>query len=336
MKTYPKYIKYFILLPILFIQFSCEDSTSSTVYNGDVLGSWKLTALTGTYLYTVNLPDGDESGVTWANTDTTFGIKARWDMADAIFVGDYAPFAEYGDQWLLEVQAGDAIPGVSQTTVIPSVESLAGVGVGLIGVFEDAPSAGAYATYQIKGNYPLVSYDYSQCLSASSVASMTDQGVYTWDQTATTLEIKRDPSIAGAQVLPPFDDGTLTVTDYTTLNIQFLDRDSHSSLYAEIPDQTWDEGTHPSLSTSGTNSGGDRSYVAMGTALPIGPSPDGLGYGDVFYANSTGATGTATIGSDPVYIYNPSLSNWGNYLTYNAWNFQIELAYGLRNLKETF
>ena len=322
-----KYLKYSFLLPILFIQFSCEEATTEpTVYNGDVIGSWMLTALTGTYVYTVNLPDGDASGVAWANADTSFGIKATWDMADVIFVGDYAPFAAYGDQWLVEVQSGDEIPGVSQTTVIPSVEFLAGAGVGLIGVFEDAPSAGAYATYKMKGDYPLVSYDYSQCLSAGSIASMTDQGVYTWDQTATTLEIKRDPSIAGTQVLPPFNDGTLTVTG-DLLNIQFKDRDSHSSLYAEIPNQTWDEGTHPSLSTGGIDSEGDRTYVAMGTTLPIGPAPDGLGYGNIFYANSTGATGTATIGSDPIYIYNPSLSNWGNYLTYNAWNFQIELAY---------
>ena len=331
-----KYLKYSILLPLLFIQFSCDTSTGPTVYNnGDVIGSWMLTALTGTYVYTVNLPDGDESGVAWANTDTSFGIKATWDMADAIFVGDYAPFAEYGDQWLLEVQSGDEIPGVSQTTEIPSaaIPSVAAAGIGLIGVFEDAPSAGAYATYKMKGDYPLVSYDYSQCLSAGSIASMTDQGVYTWDQTATTFEIKRDPSIAGTQVLPPFDDGTLTVTGDTTLNIQFLDRDSHSSLYAEIPDQTWDEGTHPSLSTGGINSGGDRSYVAMGTALPIGPSPDGLGYGDVFYANSEGATGTGTIGSDPVYIYNPALASWGNYMTYKAWIFQIEMA--VRGLSAT-
>ena len=171
MKIIHKSIKYFLVLPLMFIHFSCEKtSTSSTVHNGDVIGSWKLTALTGTYAYTVNLPDGDESGVTWANTDTTFGIKARWDMADAIFTGDNAPFTEYGNQWLVEVQSGDEIPGVSQTTTIPSVEYLAGAGIGLIGVFEDAPSAGAYATYKMKGVYPGVFYNYTQCASAGSTA----------------------------------------------------------------------------------------------------------------------------------------------------------------------
>ena len=265
-------LKYVIILPILLISFSCDETvTDSTVYNGDLLGSWKLTALTGTYLYTVNLPDGNESGHTWANTDTSFGIKARWDMADAIFTGVLEPFSDLGDQWLLEVQSGDTIPGVTQTTTIPSVDFLAGAGIGLIGVFEDAPSAGADATYYMKGVYPGVFYNYSLCASAGSTAPMTDQGLYNWNQSAATnnFVIKRDPSISGSQVLPPFDDGALTLVDANTANIQFLDRDSHSTLYAEIMD-TWDEGTHPSLSTGGINSEGDRAYVGMGTVLPIG------------------------------------------------------------------
>jgi hypothetical protein len=298
----------------------------ATLDLSDFIGSWKLTALTGAYVYTVNLPDGNESGVTWANTDTSFGIKARWDMADAIFTGAYASFTEYGNQWLLEVQSGDTIPAVTQTTTIPSVDFLAGAGIGLIGVFEDAPSAGAYATYKMKGVYPGIFYNYTLCASAGSTAPMTDQGLYNWNQSATAnnFVIKRDPSISGSQVLPPFEDGTLTLVDENTANIQFLDRDSHSTLYAEIMD-TWDEGTHPSLSIGGINSEGDRTYVGMGTVLPIGPSPDG--YGDIFYASSVGATGTGTIGSDPVYIYNPALSNWGNYMTYNAWIFNIEMGY---------
>ena len=224
MKTYPKYIKYFILLPILFIQFSCEDSTSSGcsgTCNGDVIGSWKLTALTGTYLYTVNLPDGNESGVTWANTDTTFGIQARWDGADAKFVGDYAPFTEYGNTWLVGVQQGDAIPGVSTTSSYTS-EELQAASMGLIGVFEDAPSAGNYATYKMGGIYPSIAYNYTNCATGLETPRMKDQGIYTWDQTASeeNFAIKRDPSIGGTQVLPPFDDGTLTVTG-DLLNIQF-------------------------------------------------------------------------------------------------------------------
>ena len=76
---------------------------------------------------------------------------------------------------------------------------------------------------------------------------MTDQGLYNWNQSATTenFVIIRDPDISGSQVLPPFDDGTLALPTDTTMNIQFRDRDSHSSLYTEIPDYVWDEGKHP-------------------------------------------------------------------------------------------
>ena len=87
--------KYIILLPILFIHFSCEDtSTSSTVYNGDVIGSWKLTALTGTYTYTVSIPAAT-SGVSWP-ADTSFGIRLKWEHEDnAAFGGGLAGLATF-------------------------------------------------------------------------------------------------------------------------------------------------------------------------------------------------------------------------------------------------
>ena len=106
MNNFKKISTYLILLPLLFIQFSCDSTTSSRVYNGDVIGSWKLTALTGTYAYTVNLPDGNESGHT-GGSDTTFGVMATWDMAGAIFTGANAAFSSYGDLWLLELKDGD-------------------------------------------------------------------------------------------------------------------------------------------------------------------------------------------------------------------------------------
>ena len=77
-------LKYLIIFPILLISFSCDETiTDSTVYNGDVLGSWMLTGLTGTYTYTVDLPEASESGFTWA-ADTSFGIRIKWNYADAI------------------------------------------------------------------------------------------------------------------------------------------------------------------------------------------------------------------------------------------------------------
>ena len=76
MKTIYQCFKYSIILPLIFIQFSCDETTtSSTVHNGDVIGSWMLTELTGTYTYTIDIP-GSESGLTW-NPDTSFGIKLR-------------------------------------------------------------------------------------------------------------------------------------------------------------------------------------------------------------------------------------------------------------------
>ena len=98
MKTIHQRIKYFILLPIIFIHFSCENKTptSSTVHNGDIIGSWKMTALTGTYTYTVSTPSSS-SGVTWpASPDTSFGIRLKWEHEDnAAFQGGLAGLATF-------------------------------------------------------------------------------------------------------------------------------------------------------------------------------------------------------------------------------------------------
>ena len=332
MKTYPKYIKYFILLPILFIQFSCEDSTSSGcsgTCNGDLVGSWQLTALTGTYVYTVNLPDDDESGMTWP-ADTSFGIHMQGEHASVEGVGSYANYIAS------EVVAGSTIPGVSTTKEF-TLAALQASGIGLIGVFEDAPSAGSYATYHMKGDYPSVSYDFTNCATALSTPTMQDQGIYTWDQTLTTenFQIKRDPNIAGTQVLPPFNDGTLafTDTDLNTLNIQFIDRDSHSSPdtgYGLIPEYVWDEGKHPNLTTQDpkVDSGGDRSYMAFPPVLAVGTMPDG--YGDTFIGSYDPTSTTHnTPGTGPAYLYDPALAYWGNYMTWNAWCFLAEMEYRL-------
>jgi hypothetical protein len=194
------------------------------------------------------------------------------------------------------------------------------VGIGLIGVFDDAPSAGTDATYKMKGTYPGVFYNYSICSSAESTAPMTDQGLYTWNQTATTnnFVIKLDPSIAGSQVLPPFDDGTLTVTD-TTLNIEFVDRDSHSELYADIM-AAWDEGTHPDAAYggNGTSSGGDRSYMAFPDSLAVNAAGIFVG----LYDGSEGTTKT-----DNGYIYDAeTLAPWSGFYTWNMYVYQAESA----------
>ena len=304
MNNFKKIVTYAILLPILFIQFSCdEDTTESVVYNGDLIGSWMLTALTGTYTYTVDLPD-----TAWA-ADTSFGIKLRWEHANTVL----GPL-DYGtstDSWLPDGTGGTvefANDSVSLYQVSTFTLPILVAGqIGLIGVFEDAKSAGADATYKMKGVYPGVFYNYSICASQGSTAPMTDQGLYTWDQTSYNFTIKRDPSIAGSQVLPQFDDGTLTMIDDTTMNILFKDRDSHSTLYAEIMD-SWDEGNHPDPANGGNdeNSGGDRTYMAF-PPLTVDATTGG------FAGTFDGTNGTpATSG----YYMSADLASWGGYATF--------------------
>ena len=306
-------IKYLIIFPILLISFSCDETvTDSTVYNGDVLGSWMLTGLTGTYTYTVDLPEASESGFTWA-ADTSFGIRIKWNYADAI-LGANADNAMF---WIpdAEFAAGEVSLYTVATYDLPTMQAAQ---FGLIGVFEDAPSSGADATYKMKGTYPGIFYNYSLCSSAGSTAPMTDQGLYTWDQTSYNFTIKRDPSIAGSQVLPQFNDGTLTMTDDTTMNIVFKDRDSHSTLYAEIMD-SWDEGNHPDPANGGNdeNSGGDRTYMAF-PPLTVDAN------------NAIAGTYDGTAGTTPAtsgYYMSADLASWGGYMTWYAFSFSGESQY---------
>ena len=177
-------LKYLVVFPILLISFSCDETvTDSEVYNGDILGSWMMTGLTGTYTYTVDLPEASESGFTWA-ADTSFGIRIKWNYADAI-LGANAETAQF---WIPGAEF--AVGEVSLYTVAPyDLATMQAAQFGLIGVFEDAPSLGADATYKMKGTYPGIFYNYSLCSSAGSTAPMTDQGLYTWDQTSYNFTI---------------------------------------------------------------------------------------------------------------------------------------------------
>ena len=361
-----KYLKYSILLPLLFIQFSCDttepqdcagvangtatidacgvcggsgvdtdsdgicDTADSfpTVNNAtldlsDFIGSWKLTGLTGIYTYTVSIPTA-ASGLTWP-ADTSFGIRLKWEHEDyAAFGGALAGQATFPlptpTQPTGKHVAGDI---VLYQVATYDLATLVDNSIGLVGVFEDAPSAGADATYKMKGTYPGVFYNYGLCASAGSTAPMTDQGLYTWNQTATTenFVIKRDPDISGSQVLPTFADGDLTLVDANTLNIKFLDRDAHSTLYVQIMD-AWDEGKHPdnAYGGNGINSGGDRTYFAF---------PPLIATNGVFTAPLTDPT-TQTAATEG-YLYgtgdNMNLTAWGGFMTWYAFCFLGELTY---------
>mgnify|MGYP001205605125 CR=1 FL=1 len=321
-------VKYLAFLPLLLIQYSCEDTvTDATVNNGDVVGSWMMTGLTGVYTYTIDLP-GSESGVTYEE-GAKFGIKARWELAETMLPGH----VESTDQWILELGVGDT---ALYTVAEYNLAAMQYAGFGLIGVFEDAPSAGADATYRMKGEYPGVFYNYSECASAGSTAPMTDQGLYTWNPSTTShnFVIKRDPSIAGSQVLPPFDDGDITVSEpdsigNSTLNIKFLDRDSHSDRYSEVK-AAWDEGMHPDTYYGGNNlnSGGDRTYMAFPDSLAINAAGIIVGAYD-------GTEGTTK--SDKGYIYSPTsdaLAPFGGFYTWYAYVFGAESAAILKTLTD--
>jgi len=319
-----KYIKYSIILPILLIHFSCDTPTSYTSYNADIIGSWKLTALSGTYVYSVSTPAAT-SGLTWP-ADTSFGIRLKWEHEDhAAFGGSLAGLATFPlptpTQPTGKHVAGDVVLYEPQTYDLAAMKA---AGFGLVGVFEDAPSAGADATYKMKGVYPGVFYNYSNCASAGSTAPMTDQGLYAWNQSVTTenFVIKRDPNISGSQILPPFDDGTFTALDANTLNIQFLDRDSHSTLYAQVMD-AWDEGKHPDAAYGGNgiNSGGDRTYFAF---PPLIANAAGI------FTGPLTDPATETVATEG-YLYSVAagldLTSWGGYMTWYALCFLGELKY---------
>ena len=304
-----KFIKYLVLLPVVIIQFSCDDtSTDPTVQNGAAVGSWMMTGLTGTYVYTISTP-GSESGLTWS-ADSSYGVKVRWNYAS------YLPPAYQAstDAWIAEFSLGDtSLLQVAQY----DLATMQAANFGLIGVFEDAAAIGEDATYKMKGVYPGVFYNHKICSSAPSTADMSDQGLYSWNplETSNNFTIKRDPSISGSQVLPPFNDGAMMATD-STLNIKFLDRDSHSSRYSEVMD-TWSEGTHPDSALYGGNgvdSGGDRTYMAF---PPVILDADGAILGA--YSGAAGEV-PALAG----YYKSPMFAYWGGYMTYYAYVYNAE------------
>ena len=212
MKTFQKYIKYFILLPILFIQFSCEESTPDDASVGVLVGTWKLTALSGTYIWDAIEADS---------------LRASWrDAATAL--GDHASDA---DQTLARYSVGDTLLNKHSynNTGLPDTTYLRLGGIGMTGVFTENNA------YSLEGTYPALLTDTTTCTSfqAAPPPQIHDQGsygvVYNTDNTGGVL------TITAADVLPPFQDGEVTFTnDGNTVNIKFTDRDSHDTRCAEV------------------------------------------------------------------------------------------------------
>lgn len=280
---------------------ACEDESAGST-NGDIVGTWTMTDLAGTYTRTVD-------------TDTPISHYGQWNLADAI-LGAQAAIAL---QPFVTLNGGDVMTGFPQTSSLNS-DGLAASGIALELITQDAKSDSDPATYTLTGTYPTIRTDLDACRTAGAVASMTDQGLYTPDwsyvigftgektMSPGNFMIERDPTITGEQVLPPFNDGSYSISpnaagvDVATL--KFLDRDGHSDRYAEVK-STWDETA-------------DRVVSAV-FELPVDPA--------------TGAFGLTGTSAAEGYIQNPALAPWSGYLTWYGLNVSVQTAAQAQDVK---
>jgi len=280
------------------ILFSACDKDEGTV-NGDIVGTWSMVGLSGTYTRTVAVPAGDPA-------DTEYTHVASWKDAAAV-MGALAPAA---DQKIITHKDNEAMTGFPQS-VSYNTATLAAASIAMTLDIQDASSSGDAATYTLKGTYPTVRLDATVCRTAGTVAPIDDQGLYQVDiDPATEADKPGNFSIApdinlGDQVLPPFPDGKYSVNttgEVDKLTIDFNDRDAHDELYSQVK-ATWNEGTGP-----GT---GDRGHTGI-YELPVDAT--------------TGAFGTAGTPAAEGYIMQAALAPWGGYLTWYAFNINAETA----------
>ena len=272
MNNFKQIITYVILLPIVFIQFSCDDATDDTSV-GALVGTWELSALTGTYIRDVAKPTDSDP--------TAYALTASWNYAAAVMGNDSAK----ADQTIGGFAVGDTV--LNKTSSLPSAAYLTVAGVAMTGIFKTDD------VYTLTGTYPTLRLDEDACNTYQTVAQITDQGyygvVYNNTNTGGTFTIAPNASL-GDQVLPPFDDATVTFTnDGNTLNIQFEDRDSHDADYIDVMTE-WSEAD-------------DR--VTMGIAqVPIDPATGAFTAGASDSLNSSG------------YLMSADLTYWSGYATF--------------------
>jgi len=287
------------------IIFSACDKDEGTV-NGDIVGTWSMVGLSGTYTRTVAVPAGQPA-------DTEYAHVASWKDAAAV-MGALAPAA---DQKIITHKDNEAMTGFPQS-VSYNTATLAAASIAMTLDIQDASSSGDAATYTLKGTYPTVRLDATVCRTAGTVAPIDDQGLYQVDiDPATGSDKLGNFSIApdinlGDQVLPPFPDGTYSVNttgEVDKLTINFNDRDAHDELYSQVK-ATWNEGTGP-----GT---GDRGHTGI-YELPVDAT--------------TGAFGTTGTPSAEGYIMQAALATWGGYLTWYAFNIIAETSAKVADVK---
>ena len=283
------------------VMFSaCEDDDKGSV-NGDIVGTWKLVELSGTYTRTVD-------------TEAPISHYGQWNLAEAI-LGAQAPLAL---QPFITHNNGDVMTGFPIVSSNNS-DALAAAGISMTLVTQDASSEGEGATYTLTGSYPTIRTDLDACRTAAAVAAIEDQGKYwvDWGYPGDVVNsgalvpdpgnfmIQRDPQITGEQVLPPFHDGSAIVTlgtngapDVATLG--FLDRDSHSDRHQEIG-TTWSEAN-------------DRVVSAV-FELPVDAT--------------TGAFAPTGTPAAEGYVMSAALAPWSGYLTWYAFNVNASYLYQL-------
>ena len=293
-----------IFLAGVLVFSACEDEEAGLV-NGDIVGTWKLVELNGKYVRTVD-------------TDTPIAHYGQWNLADAVLGANAAlalqPFVTHNN--------GDVMTGFPIESANNS-DALAAAGISMQLTTQDASSAGEGATYTLTGSYPTIRTDLDACRTAAAVAAIEDQGKYwvdwgypgdVYNSGALVADpgnfmIQRDPAITGEQVLPPFHDGSATVTPGTNgapdvANLSFFDRDSHSDLHADIG-TTWSETA-------------DRVVSAV-FELPVDPA--------------TGAFGPTGTPAAEGYVMNAALAPWKGYLTWYAFNVSVQTGAQAQDVK---
>ena len=303
-----KLFKTFSLLLGGMIVFTACDDDPAPVHNGDVVGEWNLSGLTGTYNRKVVTGSGIE------HSADSYNLVASWDDAAgfAAATGNDAAFITGATNQIMATwAAGMDAPGFPLTSTSDAA-ALAAVGVVMKGVFDDAPSKGAAATYKITGTYPSIQLNTETCTPYRTIPQINDRGNYTltFDATDAAGKIELSPATDLDQVLPPFPDGKFTVDgDAGKLTIDFLDRDNSSSRYSEVM-AAWSEADDRVIS--------GLSQLPVNTAGGFFTSPADPGAGAL---------------ASSAYIAIPALAPWGGYLTWYAFNISAEASVKAADVK---
>ena len=281
-------LKYLVIFPILLISFSCDETTTpDDTSSGVLVGTWKLTALSGTYIW--DAIEADSLRASWRDASTVMpAIGGNASDADQT-LARYA----VGDTLLNEYSYND--------TGLPDSLYLVYGGIGMTGVFTEQN------TYSLDGTYPSLRTDTTTCSSyqADPPPQIHDQGnygvVYNADNTGGVL------TITAADVLPPFQDGEVTFTnDGNTVNIKFTDRDSHDTRCAEVGITEFDPDKRQTMGIA-------KAYINPITSAFTSVEGDSMAAGGYLMSDKLVAWGGANYGG------------YG-YMTWNALNYNGCLA----------